>query len=159
AAIALTPTLRALTLPPHLSKPSVLGDTRDDSYWRNLRARRNQHTVPMTSSDMQAPPAGRRADGPRSSQPKRRTFTAAYKLAMIEKYDAATGPGAKGALLRGEGLYDSHISYWRKTRNSGGLKSPSAAVPANGVPAAAHKGRPGGEAGNEGVWERLGGVA
>src|SRR5467141_4078181 len=64
----------------------------------------------MTSSDMQDTPAGRRAaraDGPRSSQPKRRTFTAAYKLAMIEKYDAATEPGAKGALLRGEGLYYS----------------------------------------------------
>jgi len=75
----------------------------------------------MTSSDMQDTPAGRRAaraDGPRSSQPKRRTFTAAYKLAMIEKYDAATEPGAKGALLRGEGLYDSHISYWRKARDS-----------------------------------------
>ena len=78
----------------------------------------------MTSSDMQDTAAGRRAagaGGPRSSQPKRRTFTAAYKLAMIEKYDAATEPGAKGALLRGEGLYDSHISYWRKARNSGGL--------------------------------------
>ena len=78
----------------------------------------------MTSSDMQDTPAGRRAaraDGPRSSQPKRRTFTAAYKLAMIEKYDAATEPGAKGALLRGEGLYDSHISYWRKARDSGSL--------------------------------------
>ena len=79
----------------------------------------------MTSSDMQDTPAGRRAagaGGPRSSQPKRRTFTAAYKLAMIEKYDAATEPGAKGALLRGEGLYDSHISYWRKARDSGALK-------------------------------------
>ena len=85
----------------------------------------------MTSSDMQDTPAGRRAaraDGPRSSQPKRRTFTAAYKLAMIEKYDAATEPGAKGALLRGEGLYDSHISYWRKARDSGALKSSAAAV-------------------------------
>ena len=40
---------------------------------------------------------------------------------MIEKYDAATEPGAKGALLCGEGLYDSHISYWRKARDSGGL--------------------------------------
>ena len=40
----------------------------------------------MTSSDMQDTPAGHRAagaSGPRSSQPKRRTFTAAYKLAMI----------------------------------------------------------------------------
>jgi hypothetical protein len=49
---------------------------------------------------------------------------------MIERYDAATGPGAKGALLRGEGLYDSHISYWRKARDSGALKSSAAAVPA-----------------------------
>ena len=111
----------------------------------------------MTSSDMQDTPAGRRAaraDGPRSSQPKRRTFTAAYKLAMIEKYDAATGPGAKGALLRGEGLYDSHISYWRKARNSGALNA-SAAAPADAVPAVAHKGRPAGEAENERLRKRL----
>ena len=110
----------------------------------------------MTSSDMQDTPAGRRvarADGPRSSRPRRRTFTAAYKLAMIEKYDAATEPGAKGALLRGEGLYDSHISYWRKARDSGTLKSPSAA--AGAVPAAAHKGRPAGEAENERLRKRL----
>ena len=105
---------------------------------------------------MQDTPAGRRAagaDGPRSSQPKRRTFTAAYKLAMIEKYDAATGPGAKGALLRGEGLYDSHISYWRKARNSGALASSAAA--ADAVPAVAPKGRPAGEAENERLRKRL----
>jgi transposase len=99
---------------------------------------------------MQDTPAGRRvarADGPR---PRRRTFTAAYKLAMIEKYDAATEPGAKGALLRGEGLYDSHISYWRKARESGALKSPSAAVPA-----VAHQGRLSGEAENERLRKRL----
>jgi transposase len=118
-----------------------------------LRARRDQQTVTMASSDMQDTPAGRRAaraDGPRSSQPRRRTFTAAYKLAVIEKYDAATGPGAKGALLRGEGLYDSHISYWRKARDSGGLKSSAGAVPA-----AAHKGRPVVEAENERLRKRL----
>ena len=106
----------------------------------------------MTSSDMQDTPAGRRAaraDGPRSSQPKRRTFTAAYKLAMIGKYDAATEPGAKGALLRGEGLYDSHISYWRKARDSGALKSSGA------IPAMAHKGRPGLDAENERLRKRL----
>jgi len=102
---------------------------------------------------MQDTPAGRRAaraDGPRSSQPKRRTFTAAYKLATIEKYDAATGPGAKGALLRGEGLYDSHISYWRKARDSGALKSSATAVPA-----VVNKGRPAGEAENERLRKRL----
>lgn len=112
----------------------------------------------MTSSDMQDIPAGRRAagaNGPRSSQPKRRTFTAAYKLAIIEKYDAATGPGAKGVLLRGEGLYDSHISYWRKARDSGALKASAAAVPGDAIPAAAHKGRPGTEAEIERLRKRL----
>jgi len=107
---------------------------------------------------MQDTPAGRRAagsDGPRSSQPRRRTFTAAYKLAMIEKYEAATEPGAKGALLRGEGLYDSHISYWRKARNSGALKSPAAAVPGAAGPAVADKGRPGMAAENERLRKRL----
>lgn len=107
---------------------------------------------------MQGTPAGRRAaraDGPRSSQPKRRTFTAAYKLAMIGKYDAATGPGAKGALLRGEGLYDSHISYWRKARESGALKLPAAGVPADGVRVVADKGRPGMAAENERLRKRL----
>src|ERR1035437_7516343 len=105
---------------------------------------------------MQDTPAGRRVatpDGPRSSQPKRRTFTAAYKLAMVEKYDAATEPGAKGALLRGEGLYDSHISYWRKARDSGALASSAAA--ADAIPRVAHKSRPAGEAENERLRKRL----
>jgi hypothetical protein len=72
---------------------------------------------------------------------------------MIEKYDAATEPGAKGALLRGEGLYDSHISYWRKARDSGSLTSSAAA--ADAVRAMAHKGRPAGEAENERLRKRL----
>jgi hypothetical protein len=45
---------------------------------------------------MQDTPAGRKvagAGGPRSSQPKRRTFTAACKLEMVGKYDAPTEPG------------------------------------------------------------------
>jgi transposase len=107
----------------------------------------------MTSSDMQDTPAG--ADGPRSAQPKRRTFTASYKLEMIRKYDAATEPGAKGALLRGEGLYDSHISYWRKARDSGSLARSAAAVPAGAAAAIMHKGRPAGDAENERLRKRL----
>ena len=72
---------------------------------------------------------------------------------MIEKYDAATGPGAKGALLRGEGLYDSHISYWRKARDSGSLVR--SAATADAVSAVAHKGRPAGDAENERLRKRL----
>src|SRR5207244_11679385 len=64
--------------------------------------------------------------GPRSDQPKRRTFTAEYKLAMVVEYDAATEPGAKGALLRREGLYSSHIVEWRKARDAGALAGSAA---------------------------------
>ena len=67
-----------------------------------------------------------RASGPRADQPKRRTFTAEYKLKMIEEYDAATEPGAKGALLRREALYDSHIIAWRRARDTGALAGLSA---------------------------------
>lgn len=64
----------------------------------------------MTSADMTGTPAGSEPGGPRASQPKRRTFSDAYKLAMVQEYDSATESGAKGALLRREGLYDSHIT-------------------------------------------------
>jgi transposase len=39
---------------------------------------------------------------------RRRTFTAKYKLEILAAYDAAAD-GEKGALLRREGLYSSHI--------------------------------------------------
>ena len=51
---------------------------------------------------------------------KRRTFTAKYKLKILTEYDAAAD-GEKGALLRREGLYSSHIVEWRKARDAGGL--------------------------------------
>jgi transposase-like protein len=49
---------------------------------------------------------------------RRRTFTAKYKLEIVAEYDAATADGAKGALLRREGLYSSHIVEWRKARDA-----------------------------------------
>jgi transposase len=63
-------------------------------------------------------------DGPRAERPKRRVFTTEYKLAMVAAYDAATEPGAKGALLRREGLYHSHIIEWRRARDGGLLAGP-----------------------------------
>src|SRR6478752_7054671 len=49
---------------------------------------------------------------------RRRTFTAKYKLEILAAYDAAAD-GDKGALLRREGLYSSHIVAWRKARDAG----------------------------------------
>jgi transposase len=51
---------------------------------------------------------------------RRRTFTAQYKLEVLAAYDAA-GPGEKGAILRREGLYSSHIVEWRRARDGGAL--------------------------------------
>jgi transposase len=58
-------------------------------------------------------------DGPRAGQRKRRTFTAAYKARMLAEYNACSTPGARGALLRREGLYYSHILGWRRTAEAG----------------------------------------
>ncbi len=57
---------------------------------------------------------------PRSDRARRRSFTAQYKLDILAEYDAAD-PAARGVLLRREGLYSSHLSEWRKARDSGAL--------------------------------------
>jgi transposase InsO family protein len=54
---------------------------------------------------------------------KRRQFGAAYKLAVLEETDRLSEPGAIGALLRREGLYSSHLSVWRRERDSGALEA------------------------------------
>lgn len=51
---------------------------------------------------------------------RRRTFTAQYKLDILAEYDAAPD-GEKGALLRREGLYSSHLIDWRRSRDAGAL--------------------------------------
>lgn len=56
-------------------------------------------------------------------RPVRRRFTAAYKLAVLDELDHATAPGAKGAILRREGLYSSHVTEWRRLRALGGLEA------------------------------------
>src|SRR5690348_1978497 len=71
--------------------------------------------------------AGRRRPDPEvPERARRRTFTAQYKLDIVAEYDAAPD-GEKGAVLRREGLYSSHIIEWRKARDAGalqGLKTP-----------------------------------
>jgi transposase len=79
--------------------------------------------VTMTSQDLPSD------DGPRADRPKRRTFTAAYKLRMVEEYDAAEH-GEKGALLRREGLYESSVQLWRRQRDAGELTASEPSRPA-----------------------------
>jgi transposase-like protein len=51
---------------------------------------------------------------------RRRSFTARYKAEVLAAYEAAD-QGEKGAILRREGLYSSHITEWRRARDAGAL--------------------------------------
>jgi transposase len=86
--------------------------------------------VTLTVADM---PSSVREDGrvgssggPRADRPKRRNFTAAYKAGILEEYERLSDPSDRGALLRREGLYHSHIQAWRQARERGGLDALSA---------------------------------
>ena len=62
----------------------------------------------------------RRPDPEVPERARRRTFTAKYKLEVLAAYDAAPA-GEKGAVLRRESLYSSHIVEWRRARDVGAL--------------------------------------
>jgi transposase-like protein len=62
-------------------------------------------------------------EGPRAGQPKRRSFSAAYKARILREYDALETGRERGALLRREGLYSSHIADWRKSRDAGAVNA------------------------------------
>jgi transposase len=72
----------------------------------------------MTLADVR--PVDDGGASPRAERPRRRTFTAEYKQKILAEYDAAE-PGQKGALLRREGLYSSHLVEWRRARDAGVL--------------------------------------
>jgi transposase len=56
-------------------------------------------------------------------QAKRRLFSAAYKLRILEEVDACHESGQIGSLLRREGLYSSHLTTWRRQREQGQLEA------------------------------------
>jgi transposase len=64
-----------------------------------------------TSSADQTDPAPR---------PSRRAFSPEYKLAIVTEYENAPN-GEKGAILRREGLYSSHVIEWTRARDAGVL--------------------------------------
>lgn len=52
---------------------------------------------------------------------QRRFFTRTYKLRILNQVNDLAQPGEIGALLRAEGLYSSHLTTWRRQRESGEL--------------------------------------
>jgi transposase len=98
-----------------------------------------EHVMSLTSTNGAAGREAQRAEGERSEaaggrdapeqvpdpelteRPKRRAFSAEFKLAILKQADACEKPGELGALLRRESLYSSHISTWRRQREQGAL--------------------------------------
>lgn len=52
---------------------------------------------------------------------QRRQYSAEYKRQLLQEYEACQQLGEKGALLRREGLYSSHITTWLRQRERGEL--------------------------------------
>ena len=60
------------------------------------------------------------ADPEVTLKPVRRTFTAAYKQAILRECETCAS-GEIGMILRREGLYASHLAKWRSQRVEGEL--------------------------------------
>lgn len=58
-----------------------------------------------------------------AQRPRRRRFSAEYKLRILREAEACDEAGGIGALLRREGLYSSTLSKWRQQRESGALRA------------------------------------
>jgi transposase-like protein len=71
------------------------------------------HTPPSSevASPDSPPPSELR---PKRTTRGRRTFSPADKLRIVRAADACTERGQIEALLRKEGVYSSHLSFWRK---------------------------------------------
>jgi transposase len=77
----------------------------------------------MTLADQAAIPGhdGQVTSG-KPERPKRRTFTAAYKARIVAAFDALPDNSPeRGALLRKERIYHSHIEDWKRQRDAGSL--------------------------------------
>ena len=53
----------------------------------------------------------------------RRSFSKAYKLQILNAFDACQTASERGALLRKEGLYHARLATWRQQLVDGGIQS------------------------------------
>lgn len=92
-----------------------------------MSVKKNGVSSPREGTASAVREAARSGDPERATspeRPKRRTFTAEYKLRIVREADTALASGESGAvgeLLRREGLYSSHLVTWRRERDAGEL--------------------------------------
>ena len=76
----------------------------------------------QTTTKMYSNGQGQIPDPEVEPRAKRRQFSVAYKLRILEQAEQCREPGEIGALLRREGLYSSHLSKWRQQQQAGQLE-------------------------------------
>jgi transposase-like protein len=90
-------------------------------------SKKNGASSPREGTASAVREAARSGDPERATspeRPKRRNFTAEYKLRIVREADEALASGGEasvGALLRREGLYSSYLTTWRRERDEGEL--------------------------------------
>ena len=90
-------------------------------------SKKNGASSPREGTASAVREAARSGDPERATspeRPKRRTFTAEYKLRIVQEADEALASGGEslvGALLRREALYSSYLTAWRRERDQGQL--------------------------------------
>ena len=85
------------------------------------------HVSTPADQPAQRSSAGEQADP--APRPSRRVFSPEYKLGIVAEYENAPN-GEKGAILRRDGLYSSHIIEWTRARDAGALTRSAGAPPA-----------------------------
>ena len=120
-----TPTLlrRAVISPEHptiAEPPTAAGGPERSAGERSSPARSGGPPAAVATTPAPVAPSSV-SDSEVVPKPKRRYFTAAYKLDVLRRSDACTTSGAIGALLRREGLYSSSLTEWRRMRDKGFL--------------------------------------
>lgn len=78
--------------------------------------------MPASGDEGRVARSGPRSDDGPSPRPSRRSFSPEYKLAIVAEYENAPN-GEKGAILRREGLYSSHVIEWTRARDAGALEA------------------------------------
>ena len=66
---------------------------------------------------------GSRPDPEVKEKKPKRSFTAQYKMRIVQEAQTYTKPGEIGSMLRREGLYSSHLTQWRKQYKEGLLSA------------------------------------
>lgn len=92
-----------------------------------MSVKKNDASTPREGSASAVREAARSGDAEKATspeRPKRRTYTAEYKLRIVREADAARASGVSGAvgeLLRREGLYSSLLTAWERECEAGEL--------------------------------------